>query len=213
MTALPDALSDAVPDAVSDAVPDALPTGGPDAAPGFRRISQSLLYQGRVFALMNEVFEAPDGERFDRQIVRHNGAVAVVPLHDDGTVTLIRQYRPSVDRRILEIPAGLLDVPGESRLDAAQRELREETGFTAASLTELCEYVPVPGLADELVTIFLARHLTFVGTELMGAEEQDITYERVPLADCFAMVAAGAIVDGKTSLGLLMAERTVASGG
>lgn len=191
----------------------ALPKGGPDSAAGFRRLSQSLLYQGRVFALMNEMFEAPDGEQFDRQIVRHHGAVAVVPLHDDGTVTLIRQYRPSVDRRILEIPAGLLDVPGESRPDAAHRELREETGFSAASLIPLCEYVPVPGLADELVTIFLARGLTFVGTDLMGAEEQEITYERVPLTDCYAMVAAGSIVDGKTSLGLLMAERTVASGG
>lgn len=180
---------------------------------GFRRLSQSMLYQGRVFSLVDEVFESPDGEKFDRQIIRHNGAVAVVPLHDDGTVTLIRQYRPSIDRRILEIPAGLLDVAGESRRDAAHRELREETGYSAGSLIQLCDYVPAPGLADELVTIFLARDLKFVGTELMGAEERDITYERVPLSDGYAMVADRSIVDGKTALGLLMAERVMVSGG
>ncbi len=192
---------------ITSAAPD------PSDGTGFRRVSQTMIYQGRVFAFLDEVYESPEGDRFDRQIVRHNGAVAVVPLHEDGTVTLIRQYRPSVDRRLLEIPAGLLDVPGESRTDAARRELREEAGYTAGSIVELCDYVPAPGLADERVTIFLARELTFVGAELMGAEEEDITYERVPLAGCHAMIAAGFIIDGKTSLGLLMAERKVAGGG
>ena len=184
----------------------------PSSAAGFRRISESILYQGRVFALIDEVYEAPDGAQFDRQIIRHNGAVAIVPLHEDGTVTLIRQYRPAVDQRILEIPAGLLDVPGESRKEAAHRELREETGYTAASMEKLCDFVPAPGLADELVTIFLARELTFVGAELIGAEEQDITYERVTLAEAHARVVDGSIVDGKTALGLLLAERAVANG-
>ena len=184
----------------------------PSSAAGFRRISESILYQGRVFALIDEVYEAPDGAQFDRQIIRHNGAVAVVPLHEDGTVTLIRQYRPAIDQRILEIPAGLLDVPGESRVEAAHRELREETGYTAASMEKLCDFVPAPGLADELVTIFLARGLTFVGAELIGAEEQDITYERVTVAEAHARVVEGSIVDGKTALGLLMAERAIANG-
>ena len=185
----------------------------PSAGTGFRRVSQTTIYQGRVFALLDEVYESPAGDRFDRQIVRHSGAVAVVPLHQDGTVTLIRQYRPSVGRRLLEIPAGLLDVPGELHLDAARRELREEAGYTAGSMEELCACVPAPGLADERVMIFLARELTFVGTELIGAEEQDITYERVPLAACHAMIAEGSIIDAKTSLGLLMAERSVAAHG
>ena len=187
---------------------DSAPTSGA----GFRRVSESILYQGRVFALIDEVYEAPDGAQFDRQIIRHNGAVAVVPLHEDGTVTLIRQYRPAIDQRILEIPAGLLDVPGESRVEAAHRELREETGYTAASMEKLCDFVPAPGLADELVTIFLARGLTFVGAELIGAEEQDITYERVTVAEAHARVVEGSIVDGKTALGLLMAERAIANG-
>ena len=196
-----------VGNASTSAAPD------PSDGTGFHRISQTLIYQGRVFALHDEVYESPDGERFDRQIVRHSGAVAVVPLHEDGTVTLIRQYRPSVGRRLLEIPAGLLDVPGELHLEAARRELREEAGYTAGSMLELCACVPAPGLADERVTIFLAKELTFVGTELKGAEEQDITYERVPLAACHAMIAAGSIIDAKTSLALLMAERNVATHG
>ena len=79
-------------------------------------------------------------------------------------------------------------------------------------MEELCNFVPAPGLADELVTIFLARELTFVGAELIGAEEQDITYERVTLAEAHARVVDGSIIDGKTALGLLMTERAVAHG-
>lgn len=155
--------------------------------------------------MFQEEYRSPTGEIFDRQIVRHNGAVAVVPLHADGTVTLIRQYRPSLDRRILEVPAGLLDKPGESPVDAAHRELREEAGFTAASMRVLCSYVGVPGLADENVTVYLAEGLVFVGTSADGPEEQDITFETIRLDDAPAMIASGEIIDGKTSLGLLMA--------
>lgn len=176
----------------------------------FSRVSQSVIYQGRVFALMQEEYQSPTGELFDRQIVRHNGAVAVVPLHDDGTVTLIRQYRPALDSRILEIPAGLLDKPGESRIDAAARELREETGFVAESLLWVCDLTPAPGLADERISVYVATGLQFEGVEADGPEEVDITFERVPLSDVVGMISRGEIVDGKTVAGLLMvaASRT-----
>ncbi len=176
----------------------------------FARISQSVIYEGRVFTLMHEEYEAPTGELFDRQIVRHNGAVAVVPLHEDRTVTLIRQYRPALHERILEIPAGLLDKPGESRIDAAARELREETGFVADSIQWVCDLTPAPGLADERISVYVATGLTFEGLEADGPEEVDITFEQVQLSDVMGMISRGEIVDGKTVAGLLMvaASRT-----
>lgn len=174
----------------------------------FRWLSTSAIYDGPVFRLADETFEAPNGETFRRQIVRHNGAVAVVPLHDDGFVTVIRQFRASVMDRLLEIPAGLLDQPGEPLDDAARRELREEVGLTCGRLEHLCTYVPAPGMTDERVTIFVARDLESVDTERDGPEELDIVVGRVHLSEVLAMIEAGEIIDGKTAyaLALLVAQ-------
>lgn len=170
----------------------------------FRRESQEVIYSGPVFTLTAEVFSSPEGERFDRQFVRHGGAVAVVPLHDDGSVTLIRQYRPAVDRRLLEIPAGLLDHDGESLPDAAARELQEEVGLRASAITPLLGYLPAPGMTDEHVTLFVATGLVEVAPDRQGPEEDDLEVIRLPLTDAVAMVRAGEIADGKTALGLLL---------
>lgn len=168
----------------------------------FRKVSEELIYEGAVFTFARVTFESPSGERFDREILKHNGAVAVVPLTDDGDVVLVRQYRGAVERELLEIPAGLLDIVGESRPTAAARELREETGFEARSLVELTTFVPAPGLLNELVTVFLATGLTHVGNDLQGPEEQHMTIVRIPFAEALAMSRDGRIVDAKTIIGL-----------
>jgi 8-oxo-dGDP phosphatase len=173
--------------------------------------SSSTIFAGRVFTLVDETYEAPTGEHFDRQIVRNNGAVAVVPLHDDNTITLIRQFRPALGARIIEIPAGLLDKPGEVSIDGALRELREEVGLTAERIELLGACAPAPGMTDERITIYLARGLAFVGQEVDGPEEEDIEILRMPLDDALAMVLSGEIIDGKTQLGVLLTVRLVSA--
>ena len=177
------------------------------AQPDFRRISTEDIFVGRVFTLTQEIFESPKGERFDRQIVRHNGAVAVVALHDDMSVTLIHQYRPALGMRVFEIPAGLCDRVDEPRAHAAMRELQEEVGLAAGSLELLGDCTPAPGLTDERVTIYLARELTDIDAMADGPEEDDLVVHRIPLNDALAMVDRGEIIDGKTVIGLLRAER------
>lgn len=175
---------------------------------GFRLVSTASIYDGAVFRLTDETFESPNGETFRRQIVRHNGAVAVVPMHDDGTITVVSQFRASVMGRLLEIPAGLLDRPGEPLEEAARRELREEVGLLCGRLDHLCTYVPAPGMTDERVTIFVARDLTAVDTERHGPEEHDMVVSQVRLSDVLAMIEAGEIIDGKTAyaFALLVAQ-------
>ena len=179
----------------------------PDPVSDFRRVSSEPIYVGRVFTLSQEIFASPTGVEFDRQIVRHNGAVAVVPLHDDATVTLILQYRPALGMRIYEIPAGLCDRVGEPKDEAARRELQEEVGLAAASLDLLGDCTPAPGLTDERVTIFVARGLTDIGSTTDGPEEDDLVVHRVALSDALSMIDSGEIIDGKTVIALLRTDR------
>ena len=101
---------------------------------GFRKLGEELIHHGWVIDLYRERFEAPDGTIMERDVVRHPGAVSVVPVLDDGTVVLVRQFRAPLGREMLEIPAGKLDVEGEDLEAAARRELAEEVGFEAGSL-------------------------------------------------------------------------------
>jgi 8-oxo-dGTP pyrophosphatase MutT (NUDIX family) len=170
----------------------------------FRKLASELIHEWYVFRLVKSTFAAPDGTEFVREVVEHPGAVAVVPLHADGTVVCVRQYRAPLDRVILEIPAGLLDKAGEDPQQAAARELREEVGLEAATWELLGSFCAAPGLTDEQYTIYVATDLTDVGTDLDGLEEQYMTVERVRLSDVGTMIAAGDIVDAKTAIGLLI---------
>jgi ADP-ribose pyrophosphatase len=138
--------------------------------------------------------------------------VSVVPLHDDGTVTLVRQYRAPLDRMILEIPAGKRDVDGEAPDLTAHRELAEEVGLAAVRLELLCRFRNSPGFSDEEVFVFLATELTDVPNAPDGIEEQSMTIERIDLDDVPALVGAGELEDAKTIIGLLLArERRAAA--
>lgn len=170
----------------------------------FRRIETTTIYEGRVFRLVSSIFEAPDGQRFVREVVEHPGAVVVVPFDEEaGTVTCVRQYRGPLGRRLLELPAGLLDRVGEDHLAAAQRELREEVGLVASTWRRVGRFAAAPGLTDEQYTIFVATGLTHVGREADGVEEEHMTVEQVRLTDVQDLIDAGEIVDAKTAIGLL----------
>jgi len=130
----------------------------------------------------------------------------VVAVDGDDAV-LVRQYRPALDRELLEIAAGTLDRTGELPLACAERELREEVGARAGSLVFLVSYVVAAGVSDEQLHLFLATDLTFGAREADGIEEEAMSVVRLPLADVDAAVADGTIADAKTILGLLLARR------
>jgi 8-oxo-dGTP pyrophosphatase MutT (NUDIX family) len=174
---------------------------------GFRKLSERTVATGAVINLAVGTFESPDGERFERDLVRHPGAVIVVPVVDDTHVLLVRQYRAAVEADLLELPAGKRDVPGEPTEVTAARELEEEVGRKAGSLELLGKFYNSPGFSDELSWCYLGRDLVEVDNDLQGIEEQYLTVESVALADVDALIADGSILDAKTIIGLGLALR------
>jgi len=171
---------------------------------GFTRLGETLLHEGFRIRVTMARYEAPDGSVVERDVVHHPGAVAVVPLHDDGTVTLVLQFRTALDHDLLELPAGIRDVPGEPEATTARRELREEVGLDAAHLEHLVTFHTSPGFCDEAVWVFLGTGLTEVPHERSGPEEEAMVVERVPLGDALGMITDGRITDAKTVIGLTL---------
>ena len=183
---------------------------------GFRHLDDRLVHQGHVWHVAVARFEAPDGEPFERDIVRSPGAVAAVPLLFDAegraSVVLVRQYRPAFAEMVLEIPAGMRDVLDEPTETTAARELVEEVGLAAARLELLNEFYPSVGMTNAVVWVYLATELTQVERETHGPEEAHSEVVHLPLDDAIALVANGTIRDGKTIIGLLLAQRRLAEG-
>jgi ADP-ribose pyrophosphatase len=195
-------------------VPSAdLPGLTPEAElPAFTPLGEETVHQGWLLRIQRATFAGPDGQRFERDIVRHPGAVAVVAVTDGGGVLLVRQYRPAVDAWLLEIPAGTCDVAGEAWETTARRELAEEAGCAADRLVPLIRMANTPGFCDEWTSIFLATGLTPVAHDRHGAEEQHLEVVEVPLDAFDALVDDGTIVDAQTVLGVALARRHLTQG-
>ena len=165
-----------------------------------KRLGSKLVYEGPVADVRIDEFRYDDGTTAERQVVTHPGAVAMV-AHDDEHVWLVRQPREPVgEPALLELPAGKLDVDGESKLECAQRELVEELGKAAESWTELKRFWVSPGLTDEEMTIFLATGLRDVEHE--ADPEERIEIVKWPLSDLDGAIEECA--DSKSLVGLLM---------
>ena len=174
---------------------------------GFRRLDEEVVHRAARFTVARGRFSGPDGSDFERDVVHHPGAVAVVPLHDDGTVTLVRQYRAALDDHLIEVPAGLRDVEGEPDEVTAARELVEEVGLAGSTLELLVTFRNSPGFCDESVAVFLATGLEHVDDDRQGVEEEAMEVLRIGLADALAMVDRGEITDAKTVIGLTLTAR------
>lgn len=157
------------------------------------------IYKGRVVNLNLETVTLPNGATVELELIHHPGAAAVVPMKDDKTVLLIRQYRHAAGGYILEIPAGKLDF-GEDPRDCAARELEEEIGFRASSLEPLITFFTTPGFTDEIIHLFKATGLT-PGTQNLDHDEVLDVIE-LPLDRAIAQIRDGTIRDGKTIIGL-----------
>jgi ADP-ribose pyrophosphatase len=175
--------------------------------------SSDTLHVGRVVALRLDQVLMPGGRTAGREVVEHPGSVAILPLHDDDSVVMIDQYRHPVGRRIRELPAGLLDAPGEDPVTTARRELVEEVGYTARDWSVLVDVVASPGFSDEAVRVFLARGLTEVGRPTGDDDEEaDLQVVRLPMAEAVRQVLAGEIVSAPTVTGLLALKVGLAGG-
>ncbi|WP_409329716.1 NUDIX domain-containing protein [Trujillonella humicola] len=186
----------------------------PAAAGDYRLLSSETVYDGRVISLVADTVAMPGGGDSVREVVRHPGAVAVVALHDDGDVVLLRQFRHPVGGYLWELPAGLRDTDGEPPLETARRELAEEVGLSADRWSLLTTYASSPGFCDERVSVYLAEGLRPVERPdgfTAEHEELDMTVERVPLADAVRRVVAGGIVNAAAVIGLLAADRILST--
>jgi ADP-ribose pyrophosphatase len=175
--------------------------------PGFRRVSEEELLQAWLFRVDRLHLLDPDDKPFERVVVRHPGAVTVVPVHDDGTVTLVRQYRAAVDALVLEIPAGTRDKEGEEPEATARRELAEEAGLEATRWELLIGTWNTPGVSDQHTLIYLATGLSSIPIRPQGVEEGYMTLETIHLDDVDALVADGSLRDETTVLGLYLARQ------
>lgn len=168
-----------------------------------KQVASEEIFDGYVVHLFKDTVELPNGKLATRETVRHIGAVAVVPLTDDGKVIIERQFRYPLGCVITEIPAGKLDSKTEDRLSAAKRELEEETGYTAEEWIDLGDYYPAAAYTDERISLYLAKGL-HSGKQNLDADEF-LHVEAVPLEALVEDVLNGTITDGKTQAALLKA--------
>ncbi len=157
------------------------------------------IYTGKVVTLNVDTVKLPNGVTIDLETIRHPGAAAVVPMKDDGTVVLIRQFRHAAGGFIYEIPAGKLS-PGEDPLHCAARELEEEVGYRAASFELLSSIFTAPGFADEVIHVYKATGLIQGRQQLDHDEVLEIV--EMPLSAAMERIVDGTIRDGKTIVGL-----------
>ena len=166
-----------------------------------RCIESELIYDGQVVHLYVDRVALPDGKTGVREYVRHIGAVAVLPLTENEEVICVRQYRYAHGVVMTEIPAGKLDSRDEDHVEAALRELREETGASCEKLTYLGLFRSTPAILDEKIDLYLAEGLTFGERDL--DDDEFLNTVRVPLADLVEDVMQGRIADGKTQVAIL----------
>lgn len=168
-------------------------------------IRREEIYDGTVLHVVRDEVELPNGERAMREFCLHVGAVCILPVTDEGEILMERQFRYAHGRVFFEIPAGKLDSKDEDPLDAAKRELREETGAIAERWTYLGPIDTTPALIDERIHLYLAEGLRFGEREL--DEDEFLSVERVPLDTLLDMVMRGEIADSKTQIALLKYSR------
>jgi ADP-ribose pyrophosphatase len=157
------------------------------------------IFQGKIVTLNIETVTLPNGVAVDLEVVRHPGAAAIVPMKDDRTVVLVRQYRHAAGGYIYEIPAGKLN-PGEAPRDGAERELEEEIGYRASQLEPIVSFFSGPGFTDEVLHLFKATGLV-KGIQALGHDEV-LEVVEVPLEKAIAQVQDGTIRDAKTIIGI-----------
>ena len=171
------------------------------------KLSSELIYDGKVVHLYRDAVRLPNGHESIREVVRHVGAVCVLPLFEDGSVLVERQFRYPHDRVLWEIPAGKLDSKAEEHLAAVKRELYEETGYTADRFTSLGLLYTTPAFVDEVIEMYLAEGLHTENDGQHLDEDEFLTVEKLHIDTLCDMVMRGEIPDAKTQVAVLKVKR------
>lgn len=166
-----------------------------------KTVRQHTLYEGRIINLRSDEAELPDGRPALREVVEHPGGVCIAALTAAGELLMVRQYRYPFAEETLELPAGKLDAADVDPLEAARRELREETGAAAGAWRSLGKLYPTPGICTEIDHLFLATDLTF--GDSAPDDDEYLEAFRLPLTEAVEQVLAGRLPDAKTQIGIL----------
>jgi 8-oxo-dGTP pyrophosphatase MutT (NUDIX family) len=172
-------------------------------------ISSEVVYQGPLFRVLHDKIIEPSGKPNERDVIRHNGSVVILAIDTSKSkknpwIVIERQYRHAANQYLWELPAGKLDA-GETALAGAQRELAEETGYTAKKWKPLVEYYASPGFLGEAMKVFVAEGL--VAGEATPEDDEEIEFRLVKMSDVLKMIEKGAIKDGKTLTSVLLYAR------
>jgi ADP-ribose pyrophosphatase len=167
----------------------------------FRVEAEKELFQGRIIRLVERKLVLPNGRRTTFHIVEHPGAVAIVPVHANGDVVLLRQFRPTIGMEIYEIPAGTIE-KGEGPLATAKREIVEETGFKAKRWDKIADFYTAPGFCDERIHVYVARDLTPAKAD--GDDDEILRPVRMTIDAALKLIRTRRIRDAKTIAGLML---------
>jgi ADP-ribose pyrophosphatase len=170
-----------------------------------KTVKKEHIYKGNIIDVELVTVTLPDGRQATRDIIRHPGASAVIPLNEKGEIYMVRQFRKPLDAESLEIPAGKLDHPGEDPLKCAERELKEETGLSAKQLTHLVSVHSTPGFSDEVLHLYAATGLT--QGDSCADEDEFISTEKYTVEQLEDMILKGEITDAKSIIGILLADK------
>lgn len=163
-----------------------------------RTIKQKEIYNGKIIRLQLQEVELPNGKRANREIIKHPGAVAILPITKDNKIVLVEQYRKALNRTIVEIPAGKLE-PGEEPLNTARRELEEETGYKCEELEWLISFYTSPGFADEIIHLYAAKNLQKGDGHAALDEDEFVNVIELTLEEAIDYIKEQKIYDAKTA--------------
>jgi ADP-ribose pyrophosphatase len=168
-------------------------------------LSSTEVFTGRVFAVTVDTIREGD-KTYQREVVHHPGSAVIIPVFEDGTIALVRQYRHPAVRYLLEAPAGTLE-RGEVPEEGAARELEEELGYVAGRLEKLSEFFVSPGFCEEKMWVYLATDLAETRQQLEDDEILEVV--RIPFSQVLSMITTGEIEDAKTIIGVMLAAPRV----
>jgi len=176
----------------------------------YRVIKSVVKFKGKILTLIVDQVRLPHGVICEREVVKHKGAVGIVPLNEQNEVILVKQYRHPIGDFLLEIPAGKLS-GREDPLQCAIRELGEETGNKCRRMIKLAQFYTTPGYSDEFFHLYLATDLEDGSVQPKGGEELEMKVVKIPLRNAWDIISSGEIRDGKTIIGLSLAQKYLQS--